>query len=119
MGVHTVTRCHDWKNEASIYEAGYREEPESVKVLNNLAQIMLRSGDAKDAERAEALLGHAIALDPNEPSAWYNRGLAFSTLKKRDESIALMTKAIQMGSPSAPNIYAYIAQEYMHIFYDT
>ena len=35
MSYHTYVRNFDWKNEASIYEAGYREEPDSVKVLNN------------------------------------------------------------------------------------
>ena len=118
MGLQTIRRCEDWQNEETIYEAGYREEPESVKVLNNLAQIMLRSGDSKDAARAEMLLDRAIQLDPTGASAWYNRGLAVSTLKRRDESIALMQKAIEMGSASTPNVYAYIAQEYMHIFYD-
>jgi protein O-mannosyl-transferase len=117
MASGTYTRNLDWQDESSIYEAGYREEPESVKVLNNLAQVLLRSGDANDAQRASELLTKAIRLNPQNPSAYYNLGLAYSTLTRRDEAIRYMKMAVSMEVSGIANCYGYLAQEYMHKFY--
>ena len=117
MSYHTYIRNFDWKDEASIYEAGYREEPDSVKVLNNLAQVLLRDGNVTNARRAQQLLERSLELDPNYPSGWYNRGLAFSTLKEHEKAIELFKKAISLGLDADANCYAYMAQEYMHLYY--
>ena len=118
MAYHTYIRNFDWKTEESIYESGYREEPDSVKVLNNLAQVLLRDGNKTKAKRAEELLQRSLKIFPHYPSGHYNRGLAFSTLRNHEKAIELFNKALSMGlQASAGNCNAYLAQEYMHIYY--
>ena len=119
MAYHTYIRNFDWKTEESIYESGYREEPDSVKILNNLAQVLLRDGNKTKAKRAEQILQRSLEINPNYPSGYYNRALAFSTLRNHDKAIELFNKALDMGlEASAGNCNAYLAQEYMHIYYD-
>ena len=118
MAYHTYIRNFDWKTEESIYESGYREEPDSVKILNNLAQVLLRDGNKTKAKRAEELLQRSLKIFPHYPSGHYNRGLAFSTLRNHEKAIELFNKALSMGlQASAGNCNAYLAQEYMHIYY--
>ena len=94
MAYHTYIRNFDWKTEESIYESGYREEPDSVKVLNNLAQVLLRDGNKTKAKRAEELLQRSLEINPNYPSGHYNRALAFSSLRNHEKAIELFNKAL-------------------------
>eukprot|EP00949_MAST-11_sp_MAST-11-sp1_P003077 g3077.t1 len=117
-GAQTYERNWDWKDEPALYESGFRSEPYSVKVLNNLAQVMLRSGSKEDAERAELLLARAIKLNPGYPSADFNRGLAASTLEQRERAIHFFKVALKKKIHSANKVHAYLAQELMHIYYE-
>ena len=49
-----------------------------------------------EPERAVADLNRALDLDPNDASAWYNRGIAYDDLGDRDHAIADYTRAIRL-----------------------
>ena len=80
MYQHSKYRSLDWLDEPSLYESGYHTNNQSVKILNNLAQVLLRDGNFDHAVRADQLLQESTQLLPSYASADFNRGLAHSTL---------------------------------------
>lgn len=118
MGLHTYTRCMDWVDEPTLYESGYRSCPNSVKVLNNLAQVYLRDGNKTKAAWAMELLTASTEIFPSYASADFNMGLAASTLKDRKMAVAMFERALSKGTESAPKIYTYMAQEFMEEYYE-
>lgn len=117
MYIHSRERSLDWLDEPSLYETGYKTNPSSVKIMNNLAQVLLRDGNVTNAYRAERLLYSSTILLPNYPSADFNRGLAFSTIGNKSEAIRLMKVALSKNIESQANVYAYMAQEMMELQY--
>ena len=65
-----------------------------------------------DFERAMADYDRAIALDPGEPEAWLNKGLAVLRLRDWGEAAALLTRAIDLGT-RVPAV-AHLSRSYAH-----
>jgi tetratricopeptide (TPR) repeat protein len=76
----TVRRNADWRDELALFEAGFVTAPNSVKVRNNLAQVLLKDGTEHSAARAVELLAGALARYPAYPAAELNLGLAHRVL---------------------------------------
>ena len=76
----TVRRNADWRDELALFEAGFVTAPSSVKVRNNLAQVLLKDGTEHSATRAVKLLVGAVARYPSYPAAELNLGLAHRVL---------------------------------------
>ena len=76
----TVQRNAEWRTELALFESAFRVAPASVKVRNNLAQVLLQDGSVDSAHRALALLQGAVAIHPNYSAAEINLGLAQRTL---------------------------------------
>ena len=53
---------------------------------------------AKDGDNEDALIAYdkALELDPNHVSAWNNKGIVLSRLKRFDEAIVCYDKAIEI-----------------------
>ena len=90
MYQHSQQRSLEWLDEPSLYESGYHTNNQSVKILNNLAQVLLRDGKFDHAVRADHLLQESTQLLPSYASADFNRGLAHSTLGNKTEAIRYM-----------------------------
>ena len=58
---------------------------------------------AKDGNNDDALIAYdkALELDPNHVSAWNNKGIILSRLKRFEESIVCYDKAIELNSTYA------------------
>ncbi len=72
------------------------EDVEKNKLANN------KQGDAIDGSqsREQSLEDYdwAIQLNPNDPVAYYNRGLAYSDLQKHEKAIEDYDRAIELNS---------------------
>ena len=114
MSMHSYTRSLDWLDEESIYESGYKSEPDSVKIINNYAQILLRSGKHEDAAQADKILQVSIDLAGGlYPSAIFNRALALGTIGNKSGAMLLFKQALTkypVGDRSRANVHGYLAQ---------
>jgi tetratricopeptide (TPR) repeat protein len=78
--LRTVDRNTAWSSERSLFEASLDVCPRSLKILNNLALVLLNGHDEetirqRDLPRARALLDDALSTYKGFPSALFNRGL--------------------------------------------
>ncbi len=78
--IRTVDRNAAWHSERSLFEASLDVCPRSLKILNNLALVLLNGHDEetikqRDLPRARALLDDALGTYKGFPSALFNRGL--------------------------------------------
>jgi tetratricopeptide (TPR) repeat protein len=78
--IRTVDRNSAWFSERSLFEASLDVCPRSLKILNNLALVLLNGHDEetikqRDLPRARALLDDALGTYKGFPSALFNRGL--------------------------------------------
>ena len=78
--IRTVDRNAAWSSERSLFEASLDVCPRSLKILNNLALVLLNGHDEttikqRDLPRARALLDDALSTYKGFPSALFNRGL--------------------------------------------
>lgn len=75
------------------YEAALAIDPRSAPALVNLAAVTALRGDPAGAI---PLLDRAIAIDKDDPLAFYNRGYAHFVLKQYDQALADYTAAIDL-----------------------
>lgn len=75
------------------YEAALAIDPRSASALVNLAAVTALRGDAA---AAIPLLDRAIAIDKDDPLAFYNRGYAHFALKQYDQALADYGTAIDL-----------------------
>ena len=59
-------------------------------------QLGLEQVDRQDFQSAIASWEQALALNPNAPEIWHNRGCALAYLKKYEEAIASFDKAVEL-----------------------
>ena len=96
---HSRHRSLEWLNEPILYETGYQTNPTSAKIMNNLAQVLLRSGNTTDAIRANVILKRSYLILPTA-SGLYNQGLAHSSMGNKTEAISYMQLALQVRPQS-------------------
>lgn len=99
LGLRTITRNTDWKNEKSLFLATTRTTPQSPKAHNNLGVIYT---DEKNFDMAEKELLEAIKLKPNYGDAYYNYGYLKQLQNKLSASEKLYHQALELN----PNLYA-------------
>ena len=75
------------------YEAALAMNPHSASALVNLAAVTALRGDAAGSI---PLLDRAIAIDKDDPLAFYNRGYAHFVLKQYDQALADYSTAIDL-----------------------
>ena len=69
LGAQSVRRNVLWGDTERFYTQILHYEPESVRVLNNLANLY---ADRDDADQAEPYWRRAVEADPNQPAPYYN-----------------------------------------------
>lgn len=109
-----VSRGLEWKDERKLFESAMQVCPKSLKVLNNLALVLL---DKETAPRAGALLDEALALYPNYPSALFNRGLVHFVLQEDNLAIERFEQSLAIDV-SQPKTRAYLAQSQLNVAFD-
>ena len=82
--------------------------------LGELLEIVTESIDAGRLDRAERLLGHALAASPNLPQPMHLQGLIAFRRKRPDEAAALMERAIAAGGRQAGNLRN-LSEVYRHL----
>ncbi|MEY3289742.1 MAG: hypothetical protein RLZZ419_1984, partial [Pseudomonadota bacterium] len=65
--------------------------PSNTALLTNLGTIALQKGMLEDAVK---IIGKSLQINPNQPIALSNRGLALKDLKRLDEALASYDRAI-------------------------
>ena len=55
-------------------------------------------GDMGCWDEAEACLDRALKVNPNDASAWHNRGVALNGAKRFEEAVACYDRAIALAS---------------------
>lgn len=105
----------DYANAESHYEEalGYAEstdEPAIVDIcLNELAAAV---GMQSRHEQALAYLDRLVALNPDNPAYWYNRGICLLALDMPKEALAASTRAIELGR--AAEAWSLVAAGYLN-----
>lgn len=115
--LRTVDRNTAWKSEKALFEASLDVCPKSLKILNNLALVLLNGHDEdsikrRDLPRANALLDDALGSYKGFPSALFNRGLVHHLEDRRVAAARDFSDALQ-ASPGETDqrIETYLGQE--------
>lgn len=89
LAILTVSRNPDWKDELSVWEANYKEAPNSPRASYNLGGLYM----TKNPQKSEALLKESIASDPTFEPAY----LALAKLYIAQKRIPEAEDLIQQG----------------------
>lgn len=100
LGVRTVVRNLDWKNDFYLYSAGVRAAPGSAKMHADLGRELLNYGNT-DLARTE--LQTALRIHPDYPDALASFGLLEASLKHYEVAGGLIEKALRMSGRNNPN----------------
>ena len=74
LSLRTITRCLVWNQERSLLQSALVACPYSLKVLNNLALVLLNT---KDNRKAGERLDKALKIFPWFKNVLFNRGQYF------------------------------------------
>lgn len=85
--------------------------PSNTALLTNLGTIALQKGMLEDAVK---IIGKSLQINPNQPIALSNRGLALKDLKRLDEALASYDRAIVL-KPDFDFILGYSLHTKMHL----
>jgi len=90
----------DYASAESYYEEalGYAEsanEPPIVEIC--LSELAAAVGMQGRDEEALGYLDRLVALNPDNPADWYNRGICLLALNMPKEALAASTRAIELG----------------------
>ena len=114
-GALTLDRSQDWKNAEALWEATIEHAPGSSRANSNLGSIYSNQG------KLDLAISHtkrSIELDPTSALAWGNLGTIYFTqgrrarlegdlkgaLRVHKESIAILTKSIDLDPSSHPPV---------------
>jgi tetratricopeptide (TPR) repeat protein len=79
LGVMTIVRNQDWKDEFTLWQANYKEEPNSIRAAGNLAAMYA----SRNQNKAVELYKRCLEIDPAYGPAYI--GLA-SLLQSREKA---------------------------------
>jgi len=68
--------------------------------------------DAGRIDAADRMIGHVLAVAPNQPDALHTKGLIQFRRKKIDEAAALMERSLQLGGNTKSAYYRNISEVY-------
>lgn len=85
---------HDLTFEIQFYEAILAEDPEFVDALIPLAEVYTKAGLHDKGLATDLKLA---GLRPNDPTVHYNLACSYALTGKRDEALASLERAIELG----------------------
>lgn len=89
----TIKQNIYWKNPVAFYERNLKFNPNSPRLLNNLA---LKYKNEGNYNKAIALYKRAIEFNPSYVEAFNNLGVLYTTMRRFDEAIILYKRAIEI-----------------------
>jgi protein O-mannosyl-transferase len=134
LALQTRLRNFDYHSELAIYQDCTAKWPQNPRAHASLGQVYLESGDPEraiaafdraiaiepqaavlversiahqqrnDLDRALADINSALALAPNHPDAWYNRGVVHASRGDAAAALADYTRAIELR-PTRPEAF--------------
>jgi protein O-mannosyl-transferase len=97
LGIRTMARNSDWRNDWTLCNAGIAAEPDSAKLRANLASIEIEHGKYDDARQQ---LHMALSIYPDFPDAIESAGLLESRLGNQQQAQKLFQAAYEMSGES-------------------
>jgi len=82
------------KVEISFLEGLKGRCPDDPKVLKALAELYTKTGRVEDGLAADLDL---VRLCPAESEVWYNLGCSYALTGRKDEALAALSRAIDLG----------------------
>lgn len=104
LGILTIARNADWKNQDTLWLAAAKTSPSSAQNHNNLGDYY---GRRENYEKAVEEFQTAIKLQPNYGDAYHNLGNTYQQMQKYDLALANYQKALELN----PNLW----QSYVNI----
>jgi tetratricopeptide (TPR) repeat protein len=98
LGVRTVVRNTDFRDQLSLWEATYAAVPQSPRASYSLGFEMTKRGNH---ERAMELYREAIARDPEWVEAYFNLSSTLVGLGRYDEARRVCEDALRIDLPHA------------------
>ena len=105
LGVRTLARNRDWKEDLTLYQTDVRAVPGSAKIHSNLGHEYL---NRRQFDLARTELQTALNIYPDYPDTMETLGLVESWTGHPSEALRLMDRALQMSDRSNIN-YDYMA----------
>ena len=90
----------DYASAESHYQEAleYAESTNEAAILEIcLSELAAAVGMQGRHEQALGYLDRLVALNPDDPAAWYNRGICLLALKMPKEALGASTRAIELG----------------------
>jgi tetratricopeptide (TPR) repeat protein len=102
LGTLTFRRNRDYRSELTLWTDTLEKRPGNARAAMNCGAALL-SADAP----VEALtrLNEAIRLNPNDPMAFNNRGLAHHRLGNYEQALRDLSHAVQLGGANQVRAY--------------
>lgn len=94
----TLIRNADWSDKTKFYENTLHFSPNSVKVLNNLANLLM---DKEDYDAAMRMYRKAILIQPKDYRSHLNIGVCYMRIKEYDKALVELKKSVEL-SPDFP-----------------
>jgi Flp pilus assembly protein TadD len=105
LGVRTVVRNRDWKDNLTLYSAGVRAAPRSAKMHSDLGMEYVNAGQT-DAARQE--FQTALQIEPVFPDAMEAYGMLEAKAGDYQKGGHMLEEAYYLSGPNNPN-YDYMA----------
>ena len=98
LGVRTVVRNRDWKDELTLWMSTVHTAPQSARVRLNLAQAL--RGRSRNEEAIEQFRAYS-AIRPESPSGEIGMGDTYRHMGRYVEAIARFRRALELSPDSA------------------
>jgi protein O-mannosyl-transferase len=115
LGIRTVVRNRDWKDDLTLYSDAVRAAPNSAKMHSNLGYAYLNQGNL-DLARKE--LDAALQIYPNNPDSLEGYGLLESRTGNYQAAGRMMEAAFYTSARDNPN-YDYMAVNLAALYVQT
>lgn len=93
MAVTTVLRNRVWKDEVTLWQENYKEVPNSIRAVSNLARVYSTSNPG----RSEELYKRCLEIDPTYWRAYYALAMFSRSREKARDVEALIRKGLAMS----------------------
>ena len=92
LAVMTVVRNRDWRDEFTLWQANYKEEPNSIRAAGNLASMYA----SRNQNKAVELYRRCLEIDPTYGPAYIGLATLLRAKEKADEVEDLVEKGLAL-----------------------